>query len=355
MSNEIRTILVDQASRLFTDLATKDVIDQAEQGTWPQALWNAVEENGLTLAAVGEEQNGAGAAFGDAMALVRQAGRFAVPAPFAETVIAAWLLSRCGVTPPSGPISFATNTANSSLAFSKQTSGWSASGTLAAVPWGRHVKTILAVHTDAQDNAQLILLDPSESTIKEGMNIAGEARDDLTFNQVAVHDDAVFALPDHSLTSLEYLGALSRVVMMAGALDQVLDLSVQHALDRVQFGRPIAKFQAIQQSLAVLAGEAAAAGAASDAAVEALETSSGEFQIAAAKVRAGEAASEGANIAHQVHGAMGFTYEHPLHQLTRRLWAWRDEFGTDGDWAVTLGALALQDGGDGLWPLITAS
>ncbi len=354
--NEIRTILVDQANKLFTDQATKDVIDDAEKGNWPDALWRALEENGLTRAAVPEDHDGAGASFSDAMAIMRQAGGFAVPVPFAETLIAGWLLGQCGVTPPLGPISFAANHAAATLSLKKTSSGWTVSGTLAAVSWGRKVNTVIAITADDAGRNYLVLIDPRTGTIKEGANIAGEPRDDITLDTLSLTDDAVHPLAkEFNEASLEQLGALSRVVMMAGALDRVLDLSVQHAKDRVQFGRPISKFQAIQQTLAVLAGEAAAAGAASDAAVEALETGSGAFQIAAAKVRAGEAASEAATIAHQVHGAMGFTYEHPLHQLTRRLWAWRDECGTDADWAMKLGALALQEGGDGLWPLITAS
>ena len=354
MSNEIRTILVDQANKLFTDHATKDIIDTAEQGTWPDTLWQALEDTGLTRAAVPEDFEGAGASFSDAMAILRQAGGFAVPVPLAETLIAGWLLGQCGVTPPTGPISFAANTARTTLSLSKTSLGWTVSGTLYAVSWGRHVNTIIADAADESGKAHLVVIDPKSGAVTEGANIAGEPRDDVSFNNVSLNNDSIHACDQN----LEQLGALSRVVMMAGALDKVLDLSVQHAKDRVQFGRPIAKFQAIQQTLAVLAGEAAAAGAASDAAVEALETGSGDFQVAAAKVRAGEAASEAATIAHQVHGAMGFTYEHPLHQLTRRLWAWRDECGTDADWAIKLGALALKEGGTdggGLWPLITAS
>lgn len=356
MSDEIRTILVDQANKLFTDHATKDVIDTAEQGTWPDELWQALEETGLTRAAVPENHEGAGAGFSDAMAILRHAGGFALPVPFGETLIAGWLMGQCNITPPTGPIAFATDAARSTLTLNKSSAGWTVSGTLYAVAWGRKVETVITISPDEEGVDQLITLNPNEGSLTEGTNIAGEARDQIALDNVSLGNDAVHSVSNtFNETSLEQLGALSRVVMMAGALDSVLDLSVQHAKDRVQFGRPIAKFQAVQQSLAVLAGEAAAAGAASDAAVEAFEMGSGEFQIAAAKTRAGEAASEAATIAHQVHGAMGFTYEHPLHQLTRRLWAWRDEFGTDSDWAIKLGALSLREGGDGLWPLITAS
>jgi acyl-CoA dehydrogenase len=149
-------------------------------------------------------------------------------------------------------------------------------------------------------------------------------------------------------------GAAVRLQQMAGALEKILEQSVQYALDRSQFGRPIAKFQAVQHNLATFAGEVAAASAAADAAAEAC---SGEDiavgEVAIAKVRAGEAAGTGAAIAHQVHGAMGFTYEHSLHHATRRLWAWREEFGNEAVWARRLGRMVAAHGADGLWPFIT--
>ena len=75
--------------------------------------------------------------------------------------------------------------------------------------------------------------------------------------------------------------------------------------------------------------------------------------VAAAKVRVGEAAGAGAAVAHQVHGAMGFTFEHRLHQFTRRLWSWRDEYGQESEWAIRLGRLVAADGADALWPALT--
>ena len=142
---------------------------------------------------------------------------------------------------------------------------------------------------------------------------------------------------------------------MAGALGEVLDMTVRYSQERVQFGRPIGKFQAIQQNLAVLAGQAAAAGAAADLAQEAAAKGFNPLTIAAAKARAGEAASIGAAIAHQVHGAIGFTQEHRLNHRTRRLWSWRDEFGSEAIWNRLVGEIAAKTGGEQLWATITAA
>jgi len=205
------------------------------------------------------------------------------------------------------------------------------------------------------------------------------------------------------------MGAAGRAMQMAGALEAILDLSVAYANERVAFGRPIGKFQAVQQSLARLAGEAAAAIAAAGSAADAIAASpvfafgepgaagsppplwgrdrvggipehrseglpppltpphKGEgnpvgasfeeavfLEAASAKIRVGEAAGEGAAIAHQVLGAIGFTQEHVLHRYTRRLWAWRDDFGSESVWAVKLGQLVAAKGADALWPMLAA-
>jgi acyl-CoA dehydrogenase len=151
-----------------------------------------------------------------------------------------------------------------------------------------------------------------------------------------------------------------RSLQMAGALEAILDMSVTYANERVAFERPIGKFQAIQHNLARLAGEVAASVAASGSAADAIANASapaGEaiiLEVASAKIRVGEAAAEGAAIAHQVHGAIGFTREHTLHRFTRRLWAWRDDFGSESFWAVRLGTLVASKGADDLWPMLAA-
>jgi acyl-CoA dehydrogenase len=134
----------------------------------------------------------------------------------------------------------------------------------------------------------------------------------------------------------------------------VLAWTVQYAGERQQFGRPLGKFQAIQMELAEMAGEVTAVTALTDAAVQAMDRGS-DFVLAAAaaKVRAGAAVEVVARLAHQVHGAIGFTQEHKLHHLTRRLWSWRDEAGSELVWSRVLGAGLLADGPDVLWPALT--
>ena len=76
----------------------------------------------------------------------------------------------------------------------------------------------------------------------------------------------------------------------------------------------------------------------------------GRVAIAAAKSEANRAAREVARSAHQLHGAIGFTDEHPLYRVTTRLWAWSQEEGADPDLHDELGYLVLEQAS--VWKLL---
>ena len=151
-----------------------------------------------------------------------------------------------------------------------------------------------------------------------------------------------------------HIRAATRAAQIAGALESALDLSVRYTRERNQFGRPLAAFQAIQQQLAVLAEETSAASMAAAAAFQALDKGDAAFECACAKLRANQAAATGAGIAHQVHGAMGFTLEYALQKFTRNLWLWRGEFGNERHWADEIGAHVAARGADNFWSDLVA-
>jgi alkylation response protein AidB-like acyl-CoA dehydrogenase len=152
------------------------------------------------------------------------------------------------------------------------------------------------------------------------------------------------------------MGALLRSAQLVGALERVLEISVDYANERSQFGRPIGKFQAIQHQLAALGGEVAVSAAALDMAAQAVTSGSthSNLAIAAVKARAGEAAGVAAQISHRVHGAIGFTHEYSLQLLTRRLLSWRDEYGSEGHWCSQAGRAVLAPNAGPLWPNLSA-
>ncbi|AJA08674.1 acyl-CoA dehydrogenase-like protein [Sphingopyxis fribergensis] len=178
----------------------------------------------------------------------------------------------------------------------------------------------------------------------------------------AVLQIAGMAVPDLPVAELiagETLQPAATVSLMAGAMDRALTLSIDHVNTRQQFGRPLGKFQAVQQSLAVMACEVRAVGAVAAALAARLDTAkldaaAAGFEIAAAKLRANRAVGVVTSIAHQVHGAIGFTAEYELHRLTVPLMRWRGAHGNDDHWAQILGRQVAALGGRGLWDTMTA-
>ncbi len=284
MTSTDLALLVDAATDIFRRECPPEVVAAAERDGWAPGLWDTLQESGLTRVGVDAGRE-------EALAVIRVAARHAAPVPLAETVLAAMVERDL---PTSGPLSVA--------------AGGRAS-------YGR-----VAVRIVGGDRFALT----------PDVNYAGEPWD---------------LVDPPGLERMLPEGALIRAVQMAGALETVLELTVQYAGQRHQFGVPLNRFQAIQQHLAALAGEVATACAAVDAAVREPD----ELHIAVAKVRCGEAAGVASSLAHQVHGAIGFTDEHRLQQYTRRLWSWRDDFGSEAEWAVRLGRLAAAMGAERLW------
>jgi len=349
--SELGSLLADTVGRLFGTLATKELIESSEKGAWPEKLWRALEEGGLTLPLVSEAAGGAGGTWLDAHVVVRAAGRHTAPVPLAETITAGWLLSRAGLEVPLGPLTLAPVRSGERLTLARRGGGFSLSGTATRVPWGRHAGHVVSV-TELDGRATVALVAAGGARVTEDTNLALEPRDTLLFDAAPVV--AAAPAPGVALDAIRLYGAMARAAQMAGALDSCLEQAVRYATERKQFGRPIGSFQVIQQNLAVLAGHVAASGIAAESAFRAADRGDARFEVAVAKIRAGEAAGVGAGIAHQAHGAIGFTYEHSLHFATRRLWSWRAEFGSESAWARELGHAVAARGADALWTDLTA-
>jgi acyl-CoA dehydrogenase len=327
--SEQRVLLIETADRV---LGTLDASDFTAAG-------NAVEAAGLTSVLIPETDGGFGGTWGDAFAVVRLAGRHATAFPLGEAILGAHL-AREGGMDISGIGSLA---ASVDGAFDNGTF----TGSLTDIPWGSDVAQVLCFVA-----GRLIALDTrTASQVQPRANLAAERRDTLHFHKSPARS---ISFEGWDAERLFRVMALVRAAQIAGALDAALTLAVQYTRERKQFGRPLAAFQAIQQQLAVLAEEAAAADMAAAAGFHALDRGDATFECAAAKLRANQAASVGAGIAHQVHGAMGFTQEYPLQKFTRRLWAWRSEYGNERHWAAEIGARVAANGADNFWPDLVA-
>ena len=107
MVTESDNIVAETAARIFADLADPQTINRARDSSWKEKLWRALSDAGLTLAWVPENLGGAGASLADGFAILGAAGRYALPVPLAETLLAGWLLARAGIAAPAGAMTVA--------------------------------------------------------------------------------------------------------------------------------------------------------------------------------------------------------------------------------------------------------
>lgn len=352
MAGDSDHIVAEMAARIFADLADPQTVNQATNSDWQGPLWQALTEAGLPLAWVPDELGGSGVSLAEGFEVLGVAGRFALPVPLAETLTAGWLLARAKLEAPAGAMTVAPARPNDRIQLN--TDG-TLKGRATAVPFARDTNHI-AVLADSDKGAVVALVETQDCKVSDGVNLAGEPLNVVSFDGVAPLATAPVGF---DRTTLMLFGAAVRSAQTAGALEAILTRATDYANERVAFERKIGKFQAVQQNLARLAGETAAALAVSTSAADTLAQTdafddAAFLEAASAKIRCAEAASEGSAIAHQVFGAIGFTQEHVLHRFTLRMLSWRDDFGNESWWAAELGRRVARLGADEVWPLVAS-
>lgn len=345
-------LIIDSTTKIFKDKCTKELVDQAEEGIWAEDLWDSLVASGITSIGVPESIGGSGGDYVDAFHILRLAGEFAVPLPLFETLIVNWLLAEQDISALESPLTFGLDV-NSKFKLQMDNDGLIVNGKIENVPWARNAKKVLVL--GELDNQSVLVLLPlnQASFIYKNINLAGEPRDTVVYNFTRIKDIETYEIEEKELMEKGMqLGGLSKAAMMCGALDKILDLSVQYVKEREQFGRPLHRLQAIQQHIAVLAGETIASLTVTNKAIDKYDKGLNYTEIENAKLKVNESAGIVTEISHQLHGAIGTTHEHQLHQFTRRLWAWRDEFGNEKYWEARL-AKKVMDSTQSLWEMVT--
>ncbi|NYT58105.1 acyl-CoA/acyl-ACP dehydrogenase [Alcaligenaceae bacterium] len=321
-------LFTDSVDRLFAQAVTPQVIRAIEAGGSRDALWQELEESGFLDALLPEASDGAGLSLTDAFPLFLLAGQYAVPVPFVQTMLARAWLNAAGVKAPAGAITIA--------AFGVRKDAQSLNAD--AVPFGRVADWVL---THNQDGCVLLPVAAAQSV---SVASHGSLNANLRWNQLPA--DAVTiapaALPDIDLAGL---AAASYAPLLAGAANRVLELTLDYANQRVQFGKNIGRFQAVQSQISVMAERTWAARMAAALACQGNGWAPGHLGAAVGKCRCSEAAVHVADIGHAVHGAIGITEEYDLQLYTRRLREWRMAAGTETYWAGQIGARLLQQSG----------
>ena len=312
--------------RLLADACTPRTVraieGAIEGGGEARELWNTIDAAGFLDALVPHGAGGQGLALCDTADLVVAMGRRALPLPAAHT-----LFARAALAQAEGP------RVRERIAIAPAATEHDGRIVCLRVPFGLVADWIVAPFP-----RQWQLL-PAGEAARTGSGIHGDLHADLAWE----------CPPAGTFTSAVALpwveaGAIAAAASMAGALQGVLETTVQFANDRVQFGRPIGKFQAIQHQLAVMAENVAAARTAALLGWQGDGPWPLRLPAALAKARASEAAALVAPLAHAIHGAIGITAELDLQLHTRRLHEWRADFGAERAWHAVLG-MALLDGG----------
>ncbi|MFZ2529125.1 MAG: acyl-CoA dehydrogenase family protein [Rhodococcus sp. (in: high G+C Gram-positive bacteria)] len=302
-------------------------------------LWNTLAELGLARLTGDEATGGSGAGWTEAALLLTAVGRACAAVPVAEhDLLAGWLLEQADL-----PVDDTLRTATV----------LDAGGHARHVPWARDAEAVVVLWPGT--GGWLVADLPCDRiALTEAVDLAAEPRD-----HVHVDVSALSGAPVSEAVAgqFRYRGALARTLMAAGAMDRILELVVEHTTTRVQFGRTLGRFQAVQALVSDLATESALARAATDAAVDAVvergfDDAATRFEVAVAVSCTGHAAGKVARNAHQVLGAIGFTMEHELHRHTNRILSWRSEFGSLTSWDTELLETAIVSGE--VWSLLTA-
>lgn len=313
---------------------------------WDAQSWTNLTESGFADLGIDEESGGSGGDVTDAVDVVATIAASGVCVPIIEHGLACWVVTTTGLDKPTGT---GTIGEDSSGIVAEESSGTVLlSGRISAVPWAS-IAQWLAVF----DGHSVAVVDLAADglVVHPGTDVLGAPLCDVVMTGVVAHSHAPTTV---SASQVRSRGAALYSAAMAGSARAVVDATIRHTSDRTQFGRPLAKFQAVQQRLAQLASTVAQMERAVDEAAEALATDSPRAAVAltSAKVVVSGAAADVAAAGHQLHGAIGFTREHALGRYTGSLHSWRNRWGSADDWARILASQILDDGPD-LWDLVT--
>lgn len=351
--SEDRHAVTEAVTEILRDHSTPDDVRRTEEAGWNEELWAVLAASGFTTISVPESAGGSGGDVADACAVLRAIGHHAAAVPVAETsLLAGWALAAAGLDLPDGPLTAGTAGDRDQVRVERDGSSWKITGELHRVPWARQATRLVIVAPTGEEGHQVLSIPTGALDIEPGFNLAGESRDRVRLDG-AVAEAAAPAPAGVDPAALRLRGALARAATTAGALERMTDLSLRYTSERRQFGRPIGRFQAVQRHLVRIAERAQTTVIAVECAAGNADPDPALFDVAAAKVVAGESAGIAAAAAHQAHGAIGMTKEYELGQLSRRVWSWRDEFGSESRWSLVLGAHVVAAGADELWPRVS--
>lgn len=345
--SEVKELLLDVVEKIFKEHVKKETVDLVEEGKWAENIWSILKDNGMLEIGISEKIGGAGGDVEDLLSIYQLVGKYAVPVPFVEYTISNSFLELAQMPITNRKVTYAINKNEKLTLKENQT----ISGKLTNIPWARHVDELVTIATGAGGN-YLVKVAIEDTIVAPQINLASEPRDTVLLQNVKVLQKSITALTAKQLDAMVNMDAAAKVALLAGMIEKVRDLTVQYTKTREQFGRPIHRFQLVQQHLALLVGESVIIRTAVENMIAAITENRLQNEIALARIRVDEAIKIVATTAHQVHGAIGVTHEHNLHQFTRRLWSYREEGVTQKEWSQCFAKKLIQSN-ENLWEILT--
>ena len=370
--NETQQMLKNSAREFLAQECPHTLVramEEDEKG-YPQELWQQIVDLGWTSLAFPEEYGGAGGSFLDLAVLLEEIGRALLPGPFFSTVVLGGLtlldaaddaqrqelipgicqgqlMMTMALTEPSATL----QPQGIQLMARRDGDDFIFNGTKLFVS-DAHVSDVMIVvartsgHDDPEKGITAFLVPNDSQGIETTIlhTVAFDKQCEVAFKDVRVPATTVLGEEDRGWPIIERAlqrAAAAKAVEMLGGAAAVLDMTVEYAKQRVQFGRPIGTFQAIQHHCADMATDVECCRRVVYQAVWRLaEGLPAKTEVSMAKAWASDAYRRVCSLAHQSHGAIGFTQEHNLQLYTRRAKAQELAFG-DSSYHRELVAQAL--------------
>ena len=348
LRNSAREFLEAECTEAFVRAMEED-----ERGYTPES-WQKIAENGWLGLIFPEEYGGAGLEFLDLCILLEEIGGAMLPGPFFSTVVLGGMaILDAGSDEQKRQYlpGIAEGQVIATLALTEPDVRWDAAGVRAtAEPDGdgfvingaklfvpnAHVSDYLvaAARTgDAEEDVSLFILPANTPGVSQTLlkTIASDRQSEVTFNGVHVPRSALLGELNGGWPTIARViqwGAVGKCAEMVGNGQKVLDMTVEFVKQRIQFGRPIGSFQAIQHHCANMATDVEGSRyVTSQAAWRLSEGLPAESEVAMAKAWVSDAVRRVCATGHQCHGAIGFTKEHSMQLYSRRAKAAELAFG----------------------------
>jgi len=338
--NESQEILRDSARSFFAgECPTSEVRRLMETDTaYDATLWRKLTEQGYTGIIFPEQYEGVGLGKVELILLMEEAGRALLPGPFFSTVVLSGSIIDAVATVEQkrkylAPI--CRGEARVAVAILESAANWDLNDIkMAAV--GLKLSGEKLFVSDAAIADWILVLTRNGVFLVEkeapGLGISPMASMDLTRKLYAVqlHDTPAERLGDLAVAIPAIdVATAALVAEMVGGMQRTLDMTVEYAKTRKQFGKAIGTFQAVQHQCADMYLETESSRSAAYYAAWALQENVADAAAAVsiAKIYASDAARTVGNRGIQIHGGMGFTWENDLHLYYRRAKASETTFG----------------------------